>query len=270
MRRRTDRDVACPAQDLHPARLLGICGTKILGRRIVLFDSVESTNAAAMAAVVAGAAEGTLFIAERQTLGKGRKGRSWFSAEGKSLTFSLILRPPRKEEALTAILALAVVRALWNFVGRSTVKWPNDVFLNGRKLAGILAESREGAVVVGLGLNVNETPADFPSAIAGEATSMRIAAKKTFDRARVLCRILEMFEALYEEFQRGGFAPLRKDVEDRLLYIGERVSIESGGNVFKGNMIGITDEGYLRLEAGGTERVFSSGDLTLVGKTRRR
>jgi BirA family biotin operon repressor/biotin-[acetyl-CoA-carboxylase] ligase len=269
MREKTARKAACSAHDLHPARLLDLCETKHLARRIIFFDSVESTNAAAMAAALAGAAEGTLFIAERQTLGKGRKGRSWFSAEGKSLTFSMLLRPPRREEALTAILALAVVRALGGFVGRPAIKWPNDIFLGEKKLGGILAESRDGAVVVGLGLNVNETPGDFPSAIAGNAISMRIAAKKTFDRARVLCRILERFETLYDGFRREGFATLRKDVQGRLLYVGERVSIESDGKIFEGDMIGITDEGYLRLDIGGTERVFPSGDLTLKGKSRR-
>jgi BirA family biotin operon repressor/biotin-[acetyl-CoA-carboxylase] ligase len=256
------------AAELHPARLLGLCATKRLARGIVLYDSIGSTNDAAMAAAARGAAEGTLFIAEKQTSGKGRKGRAWLSAKGASLTFSILLRPVSRTEGLTALFALAAVKALDGFVGGLAVKWPNDIYLGGRKLGGILAESRDDCVVIGLGLDVNEATEDFPPVIAPEAVSMRIAGGRPFDRGIVLCRVLETFEALYDRFLDGGFAPFREELERRLLYIGAPVIVESGGKSIEGTMLGVTDEGRLRLDAGGAERVLSSGDLTLRGGSR--
>jgi|WetSurMetagenome_2_1015567.scaffolds.fasta_scaffold36368_3 BirA family transcriptional regulator, biotin operon repressor / biotin---[acetyl-CoA-carboxylase] ligase len=269
MRGKSAKAAAVPAGDLHPARLLGLCATKRIARRIVLYDSIASTNAAAMAAAADGAEGGTLFVAEEQVSGKGRKGRSWFSAKGRSLTFSLLLGPVERTEGLTALLALAVVRALDDSVAGLAVKWPNDVFLNGKKLGGILAESRDDCVVIGLGLDVNEEAGDFPSGIADEATSMRIAGSRAFDRGIVLCRILEAFEGLYDRFREEGFAPFREEMQRRLLFIGKRVTVEGGDGSFEGKMIGITNEGRLCLDIGGTERVFSSGDLTLRRRSRR-
>lgn len=263
MKKRTGKDASPAAGELHPARLLDLCATKRLARRIVLYDSVGSTNAAAMAAAAEGAGGGTLFIAEEQTAGKGRKGRAWASAKGRSLTFSLLLRPAGRTEGLTALLALAVARSLGDSLGGVAVKWPNDIYLNGKKLGGILAESKDDFAVVGLGLDVNEGTGDFPPAIALEAISMRIACARAFDRGIVLCRILEAFEEMYDRYEEEGFAPFRQEIQDRLLFIGAQVVIESGEGSFEGKMIGITDEGRLRLEKDGTERVFSSGDLTI-------
>ncbi|MCX5753974.1 MAG: biotin--[acetyl-CoA-carboxylase] ligase [Candidatus Krumholzibacteria bacterium] len=269
MKKRTGKDAAAAAGELHPARLLDLCATRHLARRIILYDSIESTNAAAMAAAAEGADGGTLFVAGEQTSGKGRKGRAWFSVKGRSLVFSLLLRPAGRTEGLTALLALAVVSALDEFLKGSAIKWPNDIFLNGKKLGGILAESRDDSAVIGLGLDVNEESGDFSPGIAGEAVSMRIACGRVFDRGIVLCRILEAFEGLHDGFQEEGFAPFREEMERRLLFIGKRVIIESGGDSFEGKMIGITNEGRLRLDMNGTERVFSSGDLTLRAGSRR-
>ena len=271
MSTRTGKKAALGTGELHPARLLDLCATKRIARRIILYDSIESTNAAAMAAAADGADGGMLFVAEEQTSGKGRKGRAWFSAKGRSLTFSLLLKPAARTEGLTALFALAAVRSLGEFVKGPALKWPNDIFLNGKKLGGILAESRGDSAVIGLGLDVNEEAADFPTGIAAEAISMRVAGKRLFDRGIVLCRILESFEELYDTFREEGFAPFREEIQRRLLFIGRRVMIESGGDSFEGTMIGITNEGRLCLDMKGTERVFSSGDLTLrAGSSRPR
>ena len=124
--------------------------------------------------------------------------------------------------------------------------------------------------MIGLGLNINEERGDIPAEIAGEAVSMRIAAKKAFDRGLILCRILVAFERCYELYRKEGFAAFRRSVQDQLLYIGRPVVVESGGREFSGTMIGITNEGYLCLETGGAERVFSSGDLSLRARSRPR
>ena len=256
-------------EDIHPARILALCRTKHLSRRIILFDAIGSTNTAALSSATAGAGGEALIIADEQSSGKGRKGRRWLSSRGKSLTFSLLLSPARAAEGLTAIMALAVVEALGHFVSGLAIKWPNDIYLKGRKLGGILAESRDEHVVLGLGLNINQTVRELPTEIADEAISMRIASRKEFDRGIVLCRLLEEFERLYDRLQETGFAPFRGEIERRLLYRGEAVVIDGGGTPLEGRMLGITNEGFLRLDVDGSERIFSSGDLTLRGKPRR-
>lgn len=252
-----------PPGDLHPARLLGLCRAGRLGRRVVLLDETGSTNAVAMSAASAGAAEGTLVVAERQTAGKGRKGRFWVSTPGKSLTASLVLRPSRPGAALTAVFAFAAIRALRRFAPGLALKWPNDLYLRGRKLGGILAESRDGAVVLGFGVDVNDEARDLPPGRAGNAVSLRMAARRRVDRGAVLARILESFEEAYARFEAEGFAPFRPAVERLLLHRGKRVVLEDGTERRSGTLAGVTDEGYLVLETGGEEAVFASGDLTL-------
>ena len=252
-----------PPDDLHPARILGLCRAKRLGRRVVLLDETGSTNAVAMAAAAAGAAEGTFVVAERQTTGKGRKGRRWVSTPGKSLTASLVLRPSRPREALTAVFAVAAIRALGGFARGLALKWPNDIYLRGRKLGGILAESRDGAVVIGFGVNVNDEARDLPADAAGAAVSLRMVARRRVDRGAVLARIVESFEKSYERFEARGFAPFRPEVERLLLHRGKRVVLDDGSERRAGTLAGVTDEGYLVLDTGGAEAVFSSGDLTL-------
>lgn len=268
MKRPRGDTAATAAAELHPARLLALCATKRLARRIILYDSIGSTNDAAMAAAARGAEGGMLFVAEEQTSGKGRKGRAWISMKCASLTFSLLLRPAPRTDGLTALFALAVVEALDGFVGGLAVKWPNDIYLGGRKLGGVLAESRDDAAVIGLGLDVNEAAGDFPAGLASEAVSMRVAGARRFDRGIVLCRILEAFEAMHDRYIEGGFAPFREELERRLLYLGAPVIVESGGESIRGTMLGITDDARVRLDVGGAERVLSSGDLTLRGGSR--
>lgn len=249
--------------DLHPARFLTTCAAKRLGRTVVLFDRVASTNAVAMEAAAAGAPEGLLVVAETQTAGRGRKGRSWFSTPEKSLVFSLLLRPPAGRNGLTALFGLAAARALDPFAGDVAIKWPNDVFCRGRKLGGILAEAGGGAAVVGMGINVNEAAGDFPASIARRAISLRMASGAEHDRLAVLARVIESFERLYDRWRREGFPPVRPELESRLLYLGKRVVVETGEGSVRGSMAGVTAEGYLRLLVEGKERIFASGDLSL-------
>lgn len=313
-----------PADELHPARLLEFFKTSRLGRTVVLLERVTSTNSAAMDAALLDAREGTLVIAEEQSEGRGRKGRSWFSTSGRSLVFSIVLRPVRAFEGLTSLIALATVSALEDICGamkdvgtgadsagtgadgagagagstadgagagaegkgagagstgageggagdRSEdagceimIKWPNDIYLNGKKIGGVLSEAKEGSVVIGMGLDINESGEDFPAEIAGLAISLRMATGKCMDRGAVLAAIINMFETMYMLWEDRGLIYFKEDLEDRILYLNEDVVLESGGTRFGGKILGITDDGYLRLEVEGEEKVFSSGDLTLV------
>lgn len=251
------------ALELHPARLLNMVETETLGRTVVLYDRTGSTNAVGVGAAELGLLEGTLIVADQQTEGRGRKGRSWFSAAGKSILFSLVLRPAREEEGLTSLLALSAARALDIICGKVWIKWPNDIFVEGKKVGGVLAERRGEVVIIGLGLNVNESPEDFPEELMRGAISLKIASGREHDRGEVVKSIVESFEEAYRRWEGSGLGLFTPDIMARLLYLGEDVVLASGGDVFDGRVRGITSEGYLRLVTGEEERVFSCGDITL-------
>ena len=268
-----DRGGPAPgAGDLHPARLLELFRTKRIARTVVLIDRCESTNTAAMTAMATcsdGGMVGALLLAEEQYAGRGRSGRRWYSTSGKSLTFSIILAPHRGVEGLTPLLALSAARALDEICAGIGVKWPNDIYLGGGKLGGILAEGRSAFVVLGMGININEEIRDFNDEIAGDATSLRIQTGKSLDRGAVLAEVLARFEEGYGEWERSGFVRFRKALEDRLLYRGEHVMLRRGTDSIAGTILGITGEGYLRIDVDGVETVVAAGDVSLRGQEER-
>jgi BirA family biotin operon repressor/biotin-[acetyl-CoA-carboxylase] ligase len=249
--------------DIHPGRLRGMMRTRILGRAVALFDAVESTNGAAAVAAARGGAEGAVIVAERQTMGRGRKGRRWHSTAGESLTFSLVLRPDTAEGGLTLLFALAAVETLDAYRAGIGIKWPNDIFCDGKKLGGILAEAGGGAVIMGMGINVHEETAAFPEDITGIAVSLDQLTGESADRGVVLASLLERFEGIYLDWRASGFAPMRSRVEARLLHVGSEVELTTGGSVIGGLLAGITDSGMLRITVDGSDRVYAAGDLTV-------
>ncbi len=249
--------------DLHPSRIARLCGGGRIGHTVVLFESVGSTNAAAAGMAEAGAREGTIVIAAEQTAGRGRKGRSWYSSPDSSLTFSIILRPPRSGETLTALLALSILESLDELCEGAKIKWPNDIWIDGRKVAGILAESKGESVVLGMGIDVNDDEGSFPVELAETAISLRMAAGKRFDRGELLAGLLRNLERSYEIWERDGFGPMSFEMERRMLWMGMPVEIEEGTGTVPGVISGITVDGYLRLETDEGEKVYSSGDVSL-------
>ncbi|UCF06715.1 MAG: biotin--[acetyl-CoA-carboxylase] ligase [bacterium] len=265
MKRAGEGPVPSIRGDLHPARISALLRSKHFGRCIVLFERIASTNTAAAAAAEAGFPEGSLFLAEEQTAGRGREGRCWSSIAGKSLVFSIILRPGSACEGLTMLFALGALEALGIYKTGCMIKWPNDLYLGGKKAAGILAERRGEHVVMGLGLNVNETPLELEG-IDRAATSLMIETGTMQDRGAVLARTLENFERLYGRWRRDGLAVFVEAIEERLLYRGEEVIVNGGRGTVRGSFRGITDEGYLRLAVGNEERICTAGDLSLRGE----
>ena len=190
-----------------------------IGAPLLELDAVPSTNDIARDRALAGAAEGLVVVARRQTSGRGRRGRHWESAEGKGLYLSVLLRPgwPATEAtwlgALAALSAWDAVRGLG--VDRASIKWPNDVMVDGRKLAGVLVEPRIAAgrvefAVLGIGLNVAQEAADWPDELRGTAVSLReLGAVATVGDVRgAVCRSLS---ALYDRCGRGVAAGLADD-----------------------------------------------------------
>lgn len=255
------------AIDLHPAGIAARCGRERFGHTAVLLETAGSTNAAAVVAAAAGAPEGTVIMAVRQTAGRGRSGRSWFSSETGSLVFSLILRPRRPAGSLTVLMALAAAGTLETFAGGVAIKWPNDILIGGRKIAGILAEACAGAVVLGMGIDVNEDEDSFPPQLRAQAVSLRMLAGASFERAALLVDLLLRFGALYEDWERCGFDPLRLEVERRLLWRGEKVRIESGTAAVEGILLGLSEDGRLRLGRPDGELVIAAGDVLSAQET---
>lgn len=158
-----------------------------------------------------GLPEGGVAVCEEQTAGRGRRGRTWTSPRGTGLLFSLSLHPrtpPDRLPPLTLVVAEAVAEAAWP---EAAVRWPNDVVVDGHKLAGILAEVRDGRVVVGIGVNANHAEADLPPDARIAPTSLRLLRGEEVDRAALLADVLEAVEARYRAFERDGFSGLTRD-----------------------------------------------------------
>ncbi|MGE5179835.1 MAG: biotin--[acetyl-CoA-carboxylase] ligase, partial [Bacteroidota bacterium] len=184
-----------------------------LGVPIEFVRSVGSTNDEVIRRAASGAAEGLVIATDEQTAGRGRHGRSWWDRPGSSLLFSVLLRPTiplARFPLLGMAMACAVAAAGCEATGRElVVKWPNDVLCDGRKLCGILAESRLGAaghvLVVGTGINVNQEREDFPPDIRDRATSLRAASRGAgLDREKLLLAVLEHFESYRALAERAG------------------------------------------------------------------
>ena len=246
--------------------------TNILGRvEILYFETIDSTNRKARDLADGGAAEGTLVLSEAQTKGRGRKGRTWYSPPEGGIYISLILRPlisPAEAPKFTLLTAVALAEAIVSLTGLSIdIKWPNDILINGKKLAGILTEmSTEmdavNYIVVGLGLNVN-TPA-FPVEIGQIATSIRIETGESFPRVMIIQEYLKRYEDYYDIYQKTGFDAVINRWKDLSNIIGKKVEVEVIGKRFIGEALDIDGDGALVLkdDQGGIHRIVS-GDIAL-------
>lgn len=248
--------------------------TRRIGREIVYLESTDSTNRYAEELAGQGAAEGCVVIAERQSAGRGRLGRRWESPPGVNLYLSALLRPtilPWDAPQLTFLSAVAVARAVAEASGlEPEVKWPNDVLLGGRKVAGLLNEMRaetEGIhhVVLGIGVNLNMTADQFPAALRYPATSLRLEIGRPVRRADFARSLLRHLDTLYEQYLEEGFAPLRAAWEGFCRLVGRRVEVDCQERLLRGIVEGIDVDGalLLRLENGGRERVLA-GDVRPV------
>jgi BirA family biotin operon repressor/biotin-[acetyl-CoA-carboxylase] ligase len=202
------------------------------GRPYVWRETCPSTQELAR-----GLPEGGIAACEEQTAGRGRRGRSWTSPRGAGVLFSLSLHPttpPERLPPLTLVVAQAVAEAAWP---TAAVRWPNDVVVDGHKLAGILAEVRGGEVVVGIGVNANHAAGDLPAGARVAPTSLRLLAGRPVDRAVLLADVLEAIEAAYRAFEREGFTGLTRDD-----LRGRRVALADGAD---GVCDGVDTEGRL-------------------------
>jgi len=242
-------------------------------REIVWREAVDSTQHLARERARAGAPEGTIVIAESQSAGRGRLGRRWHSPAGVNLYCTVVLRPPRSPAVapqLGLVAGVAVADAVRDTIGRAPeVKWPNDVLIAGRKVAGILTEmegeaERVAFVLVGIGVNLNLDPAAVPPELAGQATSLCGVMGAPIDRVAFTARLLRALEARYGQFLAGGFAAIRPAFEATALLTGRAVRVSGPDTTVEGRVVGVDDEGALVLERDGGGRVrVVAGEVTL-------
>ncbi len=255
--------------------------TRWVGSRVDYHPELDSTNLRAEALARAGAPEGTLVVADAQTAGRGRLGRSWFSPPGRNLYLSLILRPRIRADlahAYAFVGALAVVDSAAALLGPNApleIKWPNDVLVGGRKLSGVnlpacLDGDRVAALVLGIGVNVNLAADELPPELAAIATSLRIASGRPLDRTAFAEELLLRLEGWIERLRDSGFAPILDAYAKWLRMRGSRVRIGGPGiaREVEGIALGLAEDGALLLRtSGGIERILA-GDVHLVSKER--
>ena len=233
--------------------------THTIGRRIVLHEVVASTNASLRELAEAGALEGTVVLAESQTAGRGRGRKAWFSPSGVNLYASILLRPPVGAAAapkLTFIASLALADAIRELGVTVGVKWPNDILVQDRKVAGVRSEmiTRGNAVdyiVLGIGVNLNVTRAVLRvglGATARSATSLREALGRAVDRNAFTARFLTHLEERLATYQAKGAAPILAEWRELDVVTGRRVEVREGRTVFTGRALGLDAEGHLQVK----------------------
>jgi BirA family biotin operon repressor/biotin-[acetyl-CoA-carboxylase] ligase len=265
------RLVACP-DVLSPDEVKGGLTTELLGRgEYFYYPSTDSTNNQARTLAAAGYAEGTVVVADTQTEGRGRRGRNWYSPAGQGIYISLILRPqmPLKEiPRISLMIAVAVAETLEKELALpARIKWPNDILINGRKVAGILSEAvtdLDGIefVVAGIGLNINNPMRDFPDDFRTDPTSVLAETKQPASRVQILQSLLASLEKYYFILQQGNFTDILQRGRQLSMVIGQRVSLEDGGRLVSGRAVDIDENGFLVVcDATGESHTIFSGEI---------
>jgi BirA family biotin operon repressor/biotin-[acetyl-CoA-carboxylase] ligase len=232
--------------------------------RILWREKISSTNDELRAFAEKGTAEGLILIAEEQMAGRGRRGAAWLSPKGENLAFSVLLRPSASKalwHRLSLAAGLAVAEALEKFVPVAEIKWPNDVRVSGKKIAGILVEAGADFVIVGIGINVNST--GFPEELA--ATSLREECGREADRAQVLLEVVSRL-ARHSGGIGADFGGMLSAIRERCALTGHHVSFLSAGERREGFVRGIGSAGELLLEIGGeVEGIFQADEVRVIG-----
>ncbi len=249
--------------------------TNVMGRPAVrILGETDSTNLQAKVMAAEGVAEGSLVVADTQTHGRGRRGRTWHSPSGRNIYASIILRPrlsPSQAPQITLMTAVALTKMLRESTALDAkIKWPNDVMIDDKKIAGILTEISADMdavdyVVVGFGINVNTRQSEMAEEIAPIATSIFLEKGVETSRTNLLCNLLKHFETTYDLLNNQGFGPVMEQWRSMTDIIGRRVYVDVMDSRYTGKVETVNDDGVLvlREDEGGTRHIFS-GDVTRV------
>lgn len=265
-----------PMTSLSPELIQHNLNCQIIGQNVIILDTVDSTNTYLKSLARQGTHEGTMVIAEEQTAGRGRLGRTWDSQKSKNLTFSLLLKPTVNHEhfgVISLLVGVAVARALHSTTSLPVeCKWPNDVLISGKKVCGILCEMVSNAnqslsIIVGIGINVNQT--EFPGEIRETASSLSLEAGMLFDRVNVLQKVLEEIEYWYIQFQENKSDEIIQEWKKHSTMIGSIISIRQNENIMTGIFTDVSNDGALMLECNGSMHRILAGDVSVVKSIKR-
>lgn len=243
--------------------------------RIHFYPELASTNTTAFELALTGAGEGEVVLADAQSRGRGRLDRAWHSPPEKNLYLSIILRPPLPVSAaaqLTPAAGLAVAEVLSRYCpGRVRIKWPNDVQIGGRKIAGILTEMKAAAtaidfVVLGIGINVNMAREDFPAELTNLATSLKIETGQVYCRLSLVSQLMATWGKWYQVVITSGFRGIKEPFLSYAPMKGKALKVTNHGEVCSGIMVDLDDTGtmLIRDETGAIRRI-KAGDVTFEG-----
>lgn len=256
---------------LDAARVRELVKARRLGGKVHYFSEIDSTNSRARALAESGAAEGEIVVAESQTHGRGRLSRRWESPPFANLYLSVILRPhlpPRHAPQITLTAAVALADTVSSFLpAPPSIKWPNDILVQGKKLAGILTEAACDAerieyVILGIGLNVNYRRAAMPEGLRERATSLADAIGENVSRESVFARLIHDLDRCYGELEEVGFETLRLRWKRYFGLRGRKVRVEHQGETILGRAVDIDPEGGLIVEDDtGQSRTIVAGDV---------
>ncbi len=244
--------------------------TDIIARKIYSYKETSSTNDAAHNLAAGGEKEGSVVVAESQTAGRGRMGRSWVSPKSKGAYFSVILRPdisPKEVSSITLFSALSVAKTIKEMAGLAAfIKWPNDVFINNKKICGILTEmnaetDKINFVIIGIGVNINTKEELLPKG----ATSIMEARGAEISRLELVKGIFKNMDKYYKLFKNGQIAEIIKEYKEFSNFLGKRVQVTYHNAKLEGYAIDVDREGalILRMDSGLNERVMA-GDVTML------
>jgi BirA family biotin operon repressor/biotin-[acetyl-CoA-carboxylase] ligase len=245
--------------------------TAIVGRKFFVFDTIDSTNACARILGDAGTAEGAVVVADFQTSGRGRLGRTWIAEPGENLLLSVLLRPRvsiANAGLLTLFASVGVARAVERHIGEPVeCKWPNDLLLHGKKFCGILLEnlfqqSEVSYSVIGAGINVNQRA--FPDEISQRGTSLALETGRLFDRKKVLQAVLSELDTLYSYVQQGDFDAIVPEWIKRCTMFGKPVTVQQHDHMMSGIARRLNHDAGLVIETGTGLQTVYAGDVTVV------
>ncbi|MBP1969588.1 BirA family biotin operon repressor/biotin-[acetyl-CoA-carboxylase] ligase [Virgibacillus natechei] len=228
--------------------------TQWLGRTIIHKETTASTQIIAHQAAQDNAKHGTIIIADEQTKGRGRMDRTWHSAQNKGIWLSIILRPailPYLAPQLTLLTATVLAETIRSYTNTEPlIKWPNDILLNNKKTAGILTEMQAEQdqiqyVVIGIGVNVNQTYNELPQDVNLNATSLQIETNKDWSIKNIIQDLLVTFEKSYETYMKNGFSEVKQKWENSGFKIGENILIKTSRDQWEAAFLGIAEDGAL-------------------------
>jgi BirA family biotin operon repressor/biotin-[acetyl-CoA-carboxylase] ligase len=260
---------------LIPAEIKWGLKTKTLGREVISYKRIDSTNDAAYALAEKGVKEGTVVLAEEQAKGKGRLGRGWVSPANSGIYLSAILRPditPSEIPKITLLAAVAVAEAIRDFSGLpAMIKWPNDILVNGKKVCGILTEMKAeqdsaAFVIVGIGVNVNTSSGQLPkNASSLKEELKKMGQKDMLSRVTLTRKMLEELDRYYVLLKREGFSPIIEAWKDLSAMLGSRVKVSLQDSEFEAMVHDLDPDGSLvvRLHSGVLKKI-TSGDIIVI------